>query len=388
MKRITLSMLAVAAAMLAPGQPAMAASCNGNGHQIVLSNGSATPGAGATSTSIRFSVRYADTAGCAPSRVVVVVQGVGTYPLNGSGSDYTGGATFSRALSLPAGSHAYSFQATSGKKAGALSSVSPSKVTITAPTPRPTPRATPRPTPRPAPPPPPTPKPAAPAPPAPPPPTPTAAPTASPTASPTAGAASSPPDRSPIAPAVVAPSPTAIDGWWLAMQDHAPLGRPGSDRPRTPGAALEFVPELQPTLDDLAPFGILASFGLTTVGGLAFFFILLRTRRGNTLGVSATHDRADPARDGRRGCRTGHDTRANDAGASAGLRKRRSIAPRVSPLPPMRELIPPIDYDLLRDPDERAGPEAGEADIPRWLRPSVRAGRFGEEPTRRRDWGD
>ena len=90
MKRITLSMLAVAAAMLASGQPAMAASCNGNGHQIVLSNGSATPGAGTTSTSIRFSVRYADTAGCAPSRVVVVVQGVGTYPLNGSGSDYTG----------------------------------------------------------------------------------------------------------------------------------------------------------------------------------------------------------------------------------------------------------------------------------------------------------
>ena len=50
MKRITLSMLAVAAAMLASGQPAMAASCNGNGHQIVLSNGSATPGAGTTST--------------------------------------------------------------------------------------------------------------------------------------------------------------------------------------------------------------------------------------------------------------------------------------------------------------------------------------------------
>ena len=141
MKRITISMLAVAAAMLASGQPAMAASCNGNGHQIVLSNGSATPGAGTTSTSIRFSVRYADTAGCAPSRVVVVVQGVGTYPLSGSGSDYTAGATFSRTLSLPAGSHAYSFKATSGKKAGALSSVSPSKVTITAPTPRPTPRA-------------------------------------------------------------------------------------------------------------------------------------------------------------------------------------------------------------------------------------------------------
>ena len=280
MKRITICMLAVAAAMLASGQPAMAASCNGNGHQIVLSNGSASPGAGTTSTAIRFSVRYADTDGCAPSRVVVVVQGVGTYPLSGSGSDYTAGVTFSRTLSLPAGSHAYSFKATSGKKAAALSSVSPSKVTITAPTPRPTPaqrqpphrhrRRRPPSQPqqhhR-----------------APPPPAPTAAPTARPTASPTADATSSQPDRSPIAPAVVAPSPTAIDGWWLAMRDHAPPGRPGSDRPRTPGAALEFVPELQPTLDDLAPFGILASFGLTTVGGLAFFFILLRTRRGNTM---------------------------------------------------------------------------------------------------------
>jgi hypothetical protein len=388
MKRITLSMLAVAAAMLATGQPVVAASCNGNGHQIVLSNGSATPGAGTTSTSIRFSVRYADTAGCAPSRVVVVVQGVGTYPLNGSGSDYTGGATFSRALSLPAGSHAFSFKATSGKKAGALSSVSPSKVTITAPTPRQTPRATPRPTPRPAPPPPPsTPKPAAPAPPAPPPPTPTAAPTARPTASPTASAASSPPDRSPIAPAVVAPSPTAIDGWWLAMQDHAPLRRPGGDRQRRPEAALEFVPELQPTLDDLAPLGILASFGLTTVGGLTLFFILLRTRRGNTL-ASAPLMTA-PIRPARAGAVAAPAmTHAPTVPVLRPNSGNGAIAPRVSPLPPMRELIPPIDYDLLRDPDERAGPEAGEADIPRWLRPSVRAGRFGEEPTRRRDWGD
>ena len=111
------------------------------------------------------------------------------------------------------------------------------------------------------------------------------------------------------------------------MQDHAPLGRPGSDRPRTPGAALEFVPELQPTLDDLAPFGILASFGLTTVGGLAFFFILLRTRRGNTLASAPLMTAPIQPATGRRGCRTGHDTRANDAGASAGLRKRRRRAP-------------------------------------------------------------
>ena len=382
MKRITLSMLAVAAATLASGQPAVAASCNGNGHQIILSNGSASPGTGSTSTAIRFSVRYADTAGCAPSSVVVVVRGVGTYPLSGSGSDYAAGATFSRTLSLPAGSHPYSFKATSGKKTGTLSSVAPASVVVAAPTPRPTPTpAPPKPTPKPKPaPPPPSPPPAPSA-------APTPAPTAPPTASPTADAASSPADRSPVAAGVVSPSPTAIDGWWLAMRQRAAIGRPDGDAHRAPGAALGFVPELASSPDDLAPFGILASFGLTTVGGLAFFFILLRTRRGNTSAAPPLLTAPIP------GARLG--AVASPSPAQAPLRRAPmpdsgvgAAAPPVAPLPPMRDLIPPIDYDLLRDPDERVGPEAGEADIPRWLRPSVRAGRFGEEPTRRRDWGD
>jgi hypothetical protein len=147
------------------------------------------------------------------------------------------------------------------------------------------------------------------------------------------------------------------------------------------------VPELQPTLDDLAPFGILASFGLTTVGGLAFFFILLRTRRGNTLASAPLMTAAiQPATAG--AVAAPGLTHAPTMPAPLPDSGNGAVAPRVSPLPPMSELIPPIDYDLLRDPDERAGPAAGEADIPRWLRPSVRAGRFGEEPTRRRDWGD
>lgn len=171
------------------------------------------------------------------------------------------------------------------------------------------------------------------------------------------------------------------------MQEHAPAGRPGGDRPRTPGAALEFVPELQPTLDDLAPFGIIASFGLTTVGGLAFFFILLRTRRGNTLASAPLITAAIPSGTGG-AVASPAVMHAPTMPAPRPDAANGSVAPRVAPLPPMRELIPPIDYDLLRDPDERAGPAAGEADIPRWLRPSVRAGRFGEEPTRRRDWGD
>jgi hypothetical protein len=382
MKRITISMLAVAAAMLASGQPAMAASCNGNGHQIVLSNGSATPGVGTTSTAIRFSVRYADTAGCAPSRVVVVIQGVGTYPLSGSGSNYAGGVTFSRTLSLPAGSHPYSFSATSGKKDGALASVSPSKVTIAAPTPRPKPTpAPPKPTPTAQP----TPK-AQPAPPpssAPPPsPMATAAPTARPTSKPTPDATSSP-----IAPAVVSPSATAVDGWWLAWRGQAPTTRPGEDRPRTPGAALEFVPELQPAFDDLATIGILASFGLTTVGGLALFLVLLRTRRGNQLAPPPLMAAQIPSASVGAAV-SPVQAHAPAMPASVPDSVDRADAPRASPLPPMRELIPPIDYDLLRDPDELGGPAANEADIPRWLRPSVREGRFGGEQIRRRDWGD
>jgi hypothetical protein len=386
MRRLTISMLAGAAALLAAGSPAVAASCNGNAHEIVLSNGRATPGTGTTSTAIRFSVHYADSAGCAPSRVVVVVQGVGTYALRGSGSDYTAGATFSGAIGLPAGGHAYSFTASSGKKTGTLSSVSPSMVMITAPTPRPT--ATPTP-----PPPPPT---AQPAPAAPPPaaPHPTSAtatavptPRATPKPKPTADAANPRPDRSPDSPGAVSPSGAAIDGWWLAMQGRAHQVRSGSATTRTPSNALAIVPELQPTLDGFAPFGMLASFGLTTVAGLALFFILLRYRRND--GLVSPPLMTAPVPLGRASAVASPVHSDSPAPMPETLlASGEADAGRVSALPPMRELIPPIDYDLLRDPDVRVGPAAHEEGIPRWLRPSVREGRFGEEQRRRRDWGD
>ena len=47
----------------------------------------------------------------------------------------------------------------------------------------------------------------------------------------------------------------------------------------------------------------------------------------------------------------------------------------------MRELIPPVNPYLL-DVEERPGPVAGEADLPRWLRPSVRSGRRTRNPNR------
>jgi hypothetical protein len=56
----------------------------------------------------------------------------------------------------------------------------------------------------------------------------------------------------------------------------------------------------------------------------------------------------------------------------------------------MRELIPPVDRDLLRDgEDERAASvPLDEVGVPRWLRPSVRAARFegSRDVYRRLDW--
>ncbi len=65
--------------------------------------------------------------------------------------------------------------------------------------------------------------------------------------------------------------------------------------------------------------------------------------------------------------------------------------PSVRPLPPMRELIPPVNPALLDDDGRDEGDErraSGEEGIPRWLRPSVRAARFANDRDHRRsDWG-
>ena len=55
----------------------------------------------------------------------------------------------------------------------------------------------------------------------------------------------------------------------------------------------------------------------------------------------------------------------------------------VTPLPDMRELIPPVDPRLLEGDAVSGEPAAGEADIPRWLRPSVREARFAGDRDRR-----
>jgi hypothetical protein len=50
--------------------------------------------------------------------------------------------------------------------------------------------------------------------------------------------------------------------------------------------------------------------------------------------------------------------------------------PAVRPLPPMRDLVPPVDPHLLDEGGDASPPRADEAGVPRWLRPSVREARF------------
>jgi len=257
---------------------ASAASCSGASHKLALTSGAASPGSGTTATSFRFSVTYADNAGCAPTSIVVTVVGSGTFPLTFASGDLTSGAVFARAMTLPAGSHGYSFEAVSGSGAGEqtfkLSAVTPSAVTVTSPTPKPTPVITP-------PPPPPTPAITQP----PPPPTPGATPTpgASATPDPTAGSSSG------------SPTPGASAGAGGGISDPSASGPPGAPSgaghvlaagppgDRSTGASALYVPPIEepapaPAVaypgDGAGLLQELAVAGLGTVVGLGLFMLL------------------------------------------------------------------------------------------------------------------
>jgi hypothetical protein len=348
MKRTLLALTATIAVLLPAGSPVQAASCNGASHGITLSNGRANPGSGTTSTPITFSVAYADSAGCAPTVMVVSVAGAGTFAMSRAGSNFMAGVTYSKTVTLGAGSHAYSFTATSGtgngEKTAAFTAVRPAAVVISAPTSAPTPAPAPvPPPPAPAP----VPPPVQPAP-VPPPPPPTASPAPTPTSSATATPKPSPTSE---APSPSGPSPTeqgvtgpleANRGLWAPSQP-GPDGRLGS-------ASLGF---------EFPLLGTLIAYLSATAAGLAFFALLVRRRR-----------EADPEP-------AGMTLATAPASATLGTDEH-----RVTPLPPMRELIPPINPNLLSEGDEPVGPLPGEADLPRWLRPSVRNGRRTRNPDR------
>ncbi|HEX7171495.1 MAG TPA: hypothetical protein VF365_02685 [Candidatus Limnocylindria bacterium] len=362
----TLFLVATCVVLLPTATPVHAASCKGASHDMTLTRGLASPSAGSSATPIRFSAVYTDNNDCPPISITVTISGVGTFPLAEVGPDPSGGITYARTMPLPIGFRTYYFSATSGEGAGEitvqLTSVSPTSLTITAPPPPPTPAPTPKPpAPTPPPPPPPTPVPTPKPPAATPPPAPAStpvpatpapsatepgseAPSASPSAEPSGASGPSGPSAS--------PEPSATDG--------APVVVPGGG-PRDPDSAGGSGGPGGPAPDWLLPWVLLG----TVSGGL--FFVLARRRR---------HPEEAPT-----------TITATAAAAAPTAVSAEGPVPAVTPLPPMRELIPPVDPDLLRDADDDPRPRADEADIPRWLRPSVRQARFqGSRYTRNDNW--
>lgn len=355
MKRIGLCLAAVCALVLPTGPPALAASCNGASHEVALFDGRAAPASVALGAPITFSVQYSDSAECVPTAMSVTIAGVGSFGLTTAGTSFATGVTYAIAITLPAGAYPYSFSVTSGSGGGVktvgLAAVNPASAVVQAPPPPPPPpTATPIPAPAPRPPPPPTPRPATPA----PLPPLTAAPTAtaSPTASPSAESATAAPTEVVPASSVPASGPPAAslhDSW--PRTTSTPPGM-ASVSPRSRGI-------------DLAIPGTVLAYLVSTGAGLAFYVFLLRRRpvadSSAAQLIGAGESSAAPASDNR--------------------------PLRVTPLPPMRELIPPI-ADLLSEADDIVGPRPDEVGIPRWLRPSLRAGRRGPNPGRLRGWDD
>ena len=350
MRRTLLAVVASLAVLLPAGSPVQAASCNGASHQITLSSGGASPPSGTASTPITFSVVYADSAGCAPTAVTVTVTNVGTFALTTSGTNFTAGVTYTGTLAFGPGSYSYSFGATSGsgggQKSATLTAVNPATVVIDQPTPAPAP--VPVQPPPPAPPPPPV---------VDPPPEATEAATESPTAT-----ATPPPSRTP-GPTLGAPSPEAGSPAGL------PVAKPADIDLRS-FLPMRNMPKQYLGLQiDAKLMGTLVAYLSATAAGLAFFAFLMRRRRDPepALAVAAPEAVASVA------------TPTAIAAPST---------PRVTPLPPMRTLIPPVNPNLLSEDDEATGPLPNEAGVPRWLRPSLRAARQSRNPYRLRGWDD
>ena len=382
-KRIALCIVATLVLLLPAAPTVHAASCKGASHAITLSAGAASPRSGTTATGITFSVQYASNAGCAPSSVTVDIAGVGAFPLDSDGTDYQGGETFIRTMTLPAGVHTYTFRATGGSGTGEqsiiLTSVNPDAVAITAPTPAPTPLPTPAPTPPPA-----APKPAAPPPAAPQPTTPPAAPAApgEPDATPAPMPAGGTPTTAPTvepegAPAGSASPSLAPSADPAPAESTAPPDEPDDEHDSWIGAPIftggsPTGPDKATLIEDGASgIGLLVSVAATL--GMLLVAVLLARRRSHDEPVAAGVA-AIPA--------IPVSVPIADDGPVASVR----------PLPPMRELIPPVNPALLDedDPDQAAaGPgRPDEEGIPRWLRPSVREARFANDRDHRRsNWG-
>jgi hypothetical protein len=342
MNKIALGLTATLVALLAAAAPVQAASCNGASHQVALTGGTTTPGSVTFGTPMTFTVTYTDTADCAPTAITLTITGVGTFPLNAGDTTYSAGVTYWITLTLPVGSHPYAYAATSGSGRGektiTFDSVDPQTATVVLPPPPPTPVATPIPTPTP------------------PAPAPTAPPVAPPPAPPSAAPAITPAPVATPAPSTDA-SPTGSPALGLLDVDTSPSPQP-----------LEAVPARIVPGEDPGESVLMVS-SLVALAGLVLFVVLSNRRRREPAPVQITATVATPA-----------EARPVAAPASAEAEPR-----KVTPLPPMRELIPPVDPDLLRD-DEVDEVSEDDARLPRWLRTDVQSARRGPNELRSRNW--
>ena len=310
-RRIALSLAIIATLLVASATRGASGACSAQAHDPVLSAGTASPATGTTSTVFTFAVTYLDTKGCAPLWVRVAIPGVGTFPMNGAGTTYDTGVTFTQGLTLPAGGLAFSFEASSGigsgQKTTTLTSVSPPSITVIAPTPVPTPQ--------PPPPPPPTPLPT-------PQPTPVPTPTETPTATPSESGS---PGSTVAGPSGAAGTPSESG----ASQDEAPgaSGGPAASSGRLGGP------------DGIGPFVLLlGAWATATLAGLALFLFLAPRRRAPLRPTVAEAGPAELATD----------------------------SPRPAAAADVRSDLVPSD----------------EAQLPRWLRPSVQAARHDQRGSR------
>jgi len=250
-RRLAIS-LAIFATLVAPSATIGATgACSGPAHDPILSAGSASPATGTTATVFTFRVTYRDTKGCAPLWVRVAIAGVGTLSMNGAGTTYDTGVTFTLARTLPQGKHAYSFSASSGigngQKTTSLTAVAPPSVTVTSPAPPPTPPPTPKPTPNPT-------------------SVPTPIPTPEPTTAPTQPATPSATGTPATSPSGVASSPPGS----VASQGQLPGGS-GSPGPNPGGLG---GPGGMGSLSLLV-----GAWATATAGGLGLFLYLAPRRR-------------------------------------------------------------------------------------------------------------
>lgn len=293
-------LLATIATMLATTATLGASPACPPSHTPSLRAGTASPASGTTSTTFTFSVTYSDTKGCPPNWVRVTVAGVGVFPMSGTGASYDTGVVFRRAMKLPAGTHTYSFSASSGdgngQKTTALTTVSPPSVTVTVPStppPEPTPKPTPRPTPKPT-------------------PVPTTAPT--PEATPTATSVPTPVPGS--------ATPTVPGGGLLpGSAAPSPDDGQGSVASSSPGVS----PGALGTSDGMGSLvTLIGGWATATLGGLALFLFLAPRRRSEP----------EPA--------------LADAGGGAASSPG-ALPPSTAQVPPARsELVPPDEVNIPR----------------------------------------